>query len=250
VTGKQSSETASLADKAVHTVTEYMRINRLRAGDMLPGEKYFADAIGVSRAVMREAFGALAALRLIDVGNGRRPKVAEIDGAVMATCLSHALNTAQISLAEIWDVRRTIESRTAGLAASVRTSEEAQEILGLARAIVDHGGSDGNCVELDIAFHQAIATASHNGLFIQLIRSFESLMKMAVPIAWQTRTTKSQCRDVVRNHLIIARAIAKQDTVAAMNAMDAHFDASVRDILTRFPAADAIKLVGASNAMR
>ena len=75
--------------------------------------------------MMREAFGALAALRLIDVANGRKPRVGAMDGAVMAASLDHAVSTAQISVPEIWDVRRTIELRTAELAATERTDAEA-----------------------------------------------------------------------------------------------------------------------------
>jgi DNA-binding FadR family transcriptional regulator len=47
----------------MNAVTGYIRDQRLRVGDTLPGEAHFAELLGVSRAVMREAFGALAAPR-------------------------------------------------------------------------------------------------------------------------------------------------------------------------------------------
>ena len=103
----------SLVQQAMDSVSGYIRDRELRVGDTLPGEAHFASELGVSRAVMREAFGALAALRLIDVGNGRKPRVGAMDGAVMAASLDHAMSTAQVSVPEIWDVRRTIELRTA-----------------------------------------------------------------------------------------------------------------------------------------
>src|SRR6476469_10510648 len=77
----------SLVRRAMDAVNTHIRDEALRVGDTLPGEGHFAEQLGVSRAVMREAFGALAALHLIDVGNGRRPRVAAIDGSVMATSL-------------------------------------------------------------------------------------------------------------------------------------------------------------------
>src|ERR1700761_716157 len=112
---------ASLVQRAMRAVTDHIRSKALRVGETLPGEAHFAVELGVSRAVMREAFGALAALRLIDVGNGRKPRVGAMDGSVIATSLGHAVDTAQITVPEIWDVRRTIELRTAGLAAASRT---------------------------------------------------------------------------------------------------------------------------------
>ena len=72
---------------------------------------------------------------LIDVGNGRRARVAAIDGSVMATSLDHAVATAQISMVQIWDVRRTLELRTAELAAIERSDDEARTIVALAEAM-------------------------------------------------------------------------------------------------------------------
>ena len=77
----------SLVAQAVGEVKKHIRDAGLRVGDTLPGESYFAEKLGVSRAVMREAFGALAALRLIDVANGRRAKVGALDGSVIADSL-------------------------------------------------------------------------------------------------------------------------------------------------------------------
>src|SRR5688500_5290427 len=125
----------SLVQRAMQAVTQHIRAEGLRVGDTLPGEASFAEQLGVSRPVMREAFGALAALRLIDVGNGRRARVAAMDGAAIAASLGHGVTTAQITVAEVWDVRRTIEVRTAALAAARRTPAQAAEIVAHAAAM-------------------------------------------------------------------------------------------------------------------
>jgi GntR family transcriptional repressor for pyruvate dehydrogenase complex len=225
------AEDETLVRQAVKIVSEYIRTNALRVGDILPGEKYFAEQLGVSRAVTREAFGALAALRLIEVKNGRKPRVSTMDGTVIATALAHAVNTAQISVVEIWEVRRTIEQRTAALAAAVRTDAEAAEIMAHAQAMAESADDFDRLAEHDVAFHRAIARASHNALFVQIVSSFEPLMEVAVPMAWRTRTTEPERQAVFQNHLAIARAILGNDTGAASAAMYMHFDATVTDIL-------------------
>lgn len=68
---REQTSPKSLVRQAMDAVSTHIVAEKLRVGDTLPGEAHFAGALGVSRAVMREAFGALAALRLIDVGNGR-----------------------------------------------------------------------------------------------------------------------------------------------------------------------------------
>ena len=219
-------EKGSLVHEAVAAVTEHIRAHGLKVGATLPGENHFANSLGVSRAVMREAFGKLAALRVIDVANGRKPKVGAIDGSVIGSALDHAVLTDQISVPDVWDVRRTIEIRTVALAAQRRTDAEAARIVELAQAM--GAAADLTAVtRFDIAFHQAIAKASHNALFEQIVRSFSSLMLVAVPTAWNTRVTDEDRREVLSRHLAVAHAIRDRDPRGAVRAMDDHFDSAV-----------------------
>jgi DNA-binding FadR family transcriptional regulator len=221
------AEGPSLVAQATQAVRDHIRAHDLKVGDALPGEAHFAELVGVSRAVIREAFGALAALRLIDVGNGRRARVSAIDGSVIAVSIEHAVATAQVSIPEIWDVRRTLEVRTAVLAATERTDEEARTILMLAEAIADAGDDLEAVTRSDIAFHEAIALASRNALFVQIISSFEPMMERAVPAAWRTRTAAEQRTNILDQHRALARAIADRDPEGARAAMEGHFDASI-----------------------
>lgn len=225
------AEGGTLVQSAINAVTTHIRDHGLRVGDTLPGEGHFAESLGVSRAVMREAFGALAALKLIDVGNGRRPRVGALDGSVIATSLQHAISTAQITVPDIWDVRRTIEQRTAALAATARTDEEAAEILALAEAMANDKDDLAKRTAHDIAFHKAIAKASHNVLFVQIVASFAPLMEVAVPTAWRTRVAKRQKQLMIDRHIAVAAAIRDRDPAAAAAAMAFHFDDAIGDLL-------------------
>jgi GntR family transcriptional repressor for pyruvate dehydrogenase complex len=228
---RDTAESGSLVRIAMQTVSDHIRTQDLRVGDTLPGEAHFAEELGVSRAVMREAFGAMAALKLIDVGNGRRPRVGAIDGSVIAASLDHAVNTAQITVPEVWDVRRTIEVRIAALAAGSRTPAEAQHIVELAEAMADAQDDLAALTNLDVAFHSAIAAACRNALFVQIFDSFAPLMHEAVPAAWSTRTAEEQREVMLSRHRDVAQAILRGDPAAAVAAMDAHFDASIGDVL-------------------
>jgi GntR family transcriptional regulator, transcriptional repressor for pyruvate dehydrogenase complex len=232
----------SLVRQAMQAVTDHIRGNNLRVGDSLPSEVHFAAQLGVSRPVVREALGALAALRLVDVGNGRRPRVASIDGSAIAASLDHAVMTAQVSVAEVWDVRRTLELRTAELAARSRTSAEAREIVEFAERMAAESQDLHRMSGNDIAFHQAIARASHNTLFVHIVNSFGPLMEVAVPTAWRTRTAEAQRELMITRHRDVARAIADSDPAAAVEAMEAHFDSSVGDLLKADFGSDNIRV--------
>jgi GntR family transcriptional regulator, transcriptional repressor for pyruvate dehydrogenase complex len=188
---------------------------------------HFSAVLGVSRPVVREAFGVLAALKLIDVGSGRRPRVGAIDGSILAASLSHAVDTAQISIAEIWDARRTIEKRAAGLAAVLRTDAEARDILTIARSMAAVQEDHEELSRRDVAFHRAIVAASHNGVFVQFLDSFGPMMAMSVPTAWRTRITKQDRHRALEHHLELAKAIVLKDANAAEAAMEEHFEKAV-----------------------
>ena len=226
---RTNSSGESLVSRAIQAVRDHIRENDLKVGDPLPGEAHFADVGGVSRAVIREAFGALAALKLIDVANGRRARVGAMDGSVMAAGLEHAVTTGQATLANVWDVRRTLELRTAELAAEQRTDAEADEIVAHAEAMMAAEDDMEEVARHDLALHAAIASATHNALFIQVVRSFTPLLEAAVPAAWKTRDTAASRSTMLRHHRALAHAIADKDPVEARRLMNAHFDASIID---------------------
>lgn len=230
-TAEAAGGSRSLVEAVTRRVRAYIRSNGLKVGDGLPSEARIASDLGVSKAVVREAFGALAALRQIDVGNGRRARVGAIDGSVMGASLDHAFATSQVSLAEIWEVRRTLELRTAELAATNRDAEAPARIRELAEAMAHDDGELDATTRHDILFHQEIARASGNALFLQIVRSFELMMSVAVPMAWRTRSTAEQRASMLDHHRQVAAAIAAGDPQAAALAMNAHFDASIGDML-------------------
>lgn len=221
----------SLSQTVFAAVTTHIRDNGLRTGDSLPSETAIAASTGVSRTIVREAFGALAVLKLIDVGNGRRARVGAIDGSIMALPLGHAVDTAQATVPQVWDARRSLERRTAELAAMRRSPNEAGAILDHARAMRRAGDDLKVQVEHDIAFHAAISRASRNPVFELLIASFADLMRETCPVGWRSRRTDADRMAVFDQHDRVAEAIEAGDPVAAEAAMSDHFDLSMRALV-------------------
>jgi GntR family transcriptional repressor for pyruvate dehydrogenase complex len=226
----------SLVQQAIRAVGNYMRDNGLRPGDTLPGEKYFGDELGVSRAVMREAFGALGALQIIDVARGRKPKVRHVDGSLFATSIVHGFNTSQISILDVWEVRKTVELRATEMAATARTDEELKEIQDIVEAIASYMDDADLVSQYNAEFHYAIARASHNVLFAQILASFAPITRIATRAAWKACTTKAMKQAQVTRHRAIVRAIARKDAEAATDAMRQLFDDAIRENWSRLAA--------------
>jgi GntR family transcriptional regulator, transcriptional repressor for pyruvate dehydrogenase complex len=216
---------------AIRAINDRIRDGRLRVGDPIPSEDGIADELGVSRTVVREALRALAALGVVDLGNGRRARVGTIDNAVLGLVLDHAVHTDQVSIQQIYDVRRTIEMRTVSLAALRRLDVEAETIAAHAAAMRKAFSTPPEVMEHDIAFHGAIAAASRNPLFALVVGSFGLVTRQTWRIGWESRATDVQRMASVECHERVAAAIEARNPRAAEAAMAQHFDDSVRALL-------------------
>jgi GntR family transcriptional repressor for pyruvate dehydrogenase complex len=224
-------QSGGLVEHVMSAIKERIRAERLAQGDPLPSENALALECGVSRAVVREAFRSLAALKLIDIGNGRRARVSAIDANVLGLVLDHAIHTNQITIQQIYDVRRTIEMRTVALAALRRGDDEATTIAAHADAMARDFATPDHVMEHDIAFHEAIARASRNPLFALVVGSFHVVTRQTWGIGWTSRANDAERMASVACHGLIARAIAERDPRAAGAAMADHFDLSVKALL-------------------
>ena len=216
---------------AIRAINDRIRDGRLRVGDPIPSEAGIADYLGVSRTVVREALRALAALGVVDLGNGRRARVGTIDNDVLGLVLDHAVHTDQVSIQQIYDVRRTIEMRTVSLAALRRRDVEAETIAAHAAAMREAFSTPPEVMEHDIAFHGAIGVASRNPLFALVVGSFGLVTRQTWRIGWESRPTDGQRMASVDCHERIAAAIEARNPRAAEAAMAQHFDDSVKALL-------------------
>jgi GntR family transcriptional regulator, transcriptional repressor for pyruvate dehydrogenase complex len=227
-----SDSAGSLVSRAMLAINQHIRSSGLKLGDSIPSETTFALQLGVSRAVVREAFRSLSAVGVIEVGNGRRARVGGIDETVLPIILNHAVLTDQISILQVYDARRTIEMRTVALAAMRRSTAEAAEISGLAASMAEDFATAGKVMEHDISFHEAIARASKNPLLSLIVGAFRGVTLHTWQIGWSSRRTDDDRQGSVECHIRIAEAIAQHKAEEAEECMAEHFDNSVKVLLS------------------
>lgn len=221
----------SLVSSTIGVITQHIRTNELGPGDKLPSETNFAKELSVSRTVVREAFKSLAAMRLINLSAGKRATVAHLDHGAMSLMIELGVVTEQISVQQIYDVRRTIETRTVTLASLRRTEAEAQSIRFHAAQMQEHINNPDRVMEHDLAFHFEIAKASRNPIFGMIVGAFQDVSRQSWPVGWRSRTEASQQRAMTQIHVDIADAIATGDPLKASALMATHFDDSIKALL-------------------
>ncbi len=221
-----------LVGDVIGAISRHMREKDLMPGDKLPSEALLSKELNVSRTVVREAFRSLAAVRIIDLATGRRATVAQIDHGAMSLMIEHGVHTDQINIQQIYDVRRTIETRIVTLAAIRRSDAQATEIMELAEKMRGSATDPVALMEHDLAFHTALARASRNPVYSLLVGSFQGITRQTWPVGWKSRQTRESRDLMVATHAEIARAVAAGDPEKATTAMSLHFDESVRALLT------------------
>jgi GntR family transcriptional regulator, transcriptional repressor for pyruvate dehydrogenase complex len=220
-----------LVSDVIGAITLHIREHDLMPGDRLPSESALSKELNVSRNVVREAFRSLSAMRIIDLATGKRATVAQIDHGAMGLMIEHGVQTEQINIQQIYDVRRTIETRIVMLAAIRRTDAEATEIVALAAKMHAASGCPEVLMEHDLAFHALLARASKNPVFGLIIGAFQGITRQTWPVGWKSRTSPEARQTMLDTHEEIAAAVAAGDPERAVAAMVVHFDESVRALL-------------------
>ena len=146
-----------------------IRSGRLAPGARLPTEQELMAAMGVSRTVVREAVAALRAEGLVTTRQGSGAFVAADASRVPFRIDPDGLSSIGDVL-EVMELRLAIEVEAAALAAERITPERlCPHRAGRLRAIeaAIHRGE--GAVNEDFAFHRAIAEASGNPRFAELL---------------------------------------------------------------------------------
>ena len=193
----------------------------IRVGDRLPSESSLAAQYSVSRSVIREVLRASAALGLTVTRTGR--------GTFVVGRRPHELVFGSYSAGDLLEVRPHIEVPAAGLAAVRRTEEDLAHIQDLIeRMDVEPDPTVWN--GLDVTFHLAIAEASKNPVFAEVIRSISSAM--SIQSAMVNELSHGRRAEGDAEHRSIAAAIARRSAGEAEDAMRYHLD-QVVEIVAR-----------------
>lgn len=147
-------------------------------GQPLPPERQLAEQLGVSRNVLREATKILQSRGLVAVRQGVGTIVLGLSSEPVQRVLSSALERCEDPLLQLIEVRLSLEVETAGLAAQRRTSadlDQMEDLLQRFEAAMDQNALE-ECAALDVAFHQAVARATRNEVFVLMLDSVSGLL--------------------------------------------------------------------------
>jgi DNA-binding FadR family transcriptional regulator len=193
----------------------------VQIGDKLPSEKAMADALGVSRPVVREALGSLRALGLIESRTGR--------GSFVISTTPSSLPK-RLSMLELLEARSLIEIPTVRLAAHRRP---AKHVAAMAAAVGSmEATTDGGIWEvLDGEFHAALARASENRVLVDLSHRVhrDFLREMGISLRSDSRIGLANTE-----HREICNAVLAGNVEAAARAMEIHLQSILEEAVAMY----------------
>lgn len=212
-----------LTNAVVEDFAGKIRDRLLTPGDKLPTESEIMRAHDVSRTVVREALSKLQAAGLVETRHGigtfvlppRAGGVFRLDPSEL---------TASVDVLAVLELRISLETESAGLAAMRRSDTHLQAMRQALDDFEHNVAMGGDTVGHDFRFHLQIAEATGNPYFADIMNHLGTTL---IP-----RTRISGIRNAVRGHEYLSRvnreheeiysAIARKDPESARAAMRIH----------------------------
>lgn len=223
----------TLTDQAVDSLSLYIQENELKPGDMLPSETVLANHFGVSRPVIREALKALEGRNVIEIINGRGAAVKPLESGDLHTFFSRAVHFDPEAIRELLEVRQGLEVQAARIAARHRSDEDVAELTQITQQMRAQFQDDDAYSDSDLAFHMALARATHNAMMLHLIESIRQYTRDSM-VQWHVgRRTQEEYERIQRLHEVILTGIVAADPEQAALAMSLHFEDAIFDLQRR-----------------
>lgn len=228
---RASADRDSLSDQVTHYVIELIRSSGLGPGDKVPSEIRTSAELQISRGVVREAYRSLRAAGILEISNGRVPRVGQLNNKAFVQILEHGLSTQQATVEHILDLRCSIEIRAAELAAVNRSAEHVKALQREMVLFEQAKKHRERWVESDMRFHVIIGEASANPFFGLLSAALRQALEVSIRTGLDRRTSWGEIDQMVETHKLVARAIIARDPVATRKHMTTHFDEARAAIL-------------------
>ncbi|MBJ9977259.1 FadR family transcriptional regulator [Pseudomonas sp. S75] len=186
-----------------------------RSGQMLPGQRELAEQLGISRPSLREALTVLETLGLVRAMPGKGVLVLDADASAATDSVGAA------SLADVLELRYTLEPFIAGLVAQAAGSQDINQLrltLMDLREAVEAGDSEAG-VAAYIALHEALFALTTNPIFQSVVQQTGNALKQS---AAMLRASPEHFAARLAENEAVVRAIRARSSAQASAQMRRH----------------------------
>jgi DNA-binding FadR family transcriptional regulator len=205
----------------VQQVAERLReavVDAVKTATQFPGETALSRSLTVSRPTLREALRILEAEGLVRRDNRTSAVRPDAGTESMSRPLRSALTVLtqieRITLAEIVDLRATIEGRAVERASEVATPEDLERLLAALEAEREAGLGGGDWDQRAFEFHLEMVRASHNEAFLLVMlaarEAAADLLERAAQSALRSGSKRARSGSAKRNQAVKREWVEEQ----------------------------------------
>ncbi|MDZ3990795.1 FadR/GntR family transcriptional regulator [Pseudomonas sp. Teo4] len=209
---------STVVNSVVEKLRQALARGQWRSGDMLPGQRELAEQLGISRPSLREAVTVLETLGLVRSMPGKGVLVLDADAAMAGPATD---TTAAASLADVLELRYTLEPFIVGLVAQSANSQDIGQLrltLMDMREALDAEDSEAG-VNAYIAFHQALFALTTNPIFQSVVQQTSNALKQSADML---RNSPEHLAARLKENEAVVRAIRDRNSAQASAQMRRH----------------------------
>jgi GntR family transcriptional regulator, transcriptional repressor for pyruvate dehydrogenase complex len=213
----------------------FLHLRHYEPGERVPSERELAERFHVSRGQIREALSYLEALRIIE----RRAKsgiymaleAASVEALALFAQVGAPLSSEEVRQSiEMRKIHEITAVRLACERATLENFDRLRAILARTTERIERGEPIN---EEDRDFHLEIVKATQNSIFHRIVQVYYMMTIDRLRLYF---SDPARCRASHEDHLRIFAAIARRDTIGAMNLMSDHLkgaDSYWQDLIDR-----------------
>lgn len=169
-------KTKKVYEEIIEQIKELIVAGQLQPGDKLLSERELAEKLKVSRASVREAFSAMEKMGLITIRPGEGSFIRQLSYEGLLAPLSFLLQVDIDDIMHLLEVRKILETETAGLAAQRANQDDVAALYEALHAMQQDvaAGEIGDAA--DAAFHFAVVKATHNPILSRVMGAISDVM--------------------------------------------------------------------------
>ncbi|SIQ36063.1 transcriptional regulator, GntR family [Rhizobium sp. RU35A] len=223
-------------DAVADKLTTLIAMGMLRPGDELPSERELAHVLNVSRETVRGAIQNLAAKGFVEVSQGSRSRVADVDLSHLPVTIAAPSAIDRYDLEAVHGARMLVELDVVRQAVARIGEDTIAKLETLLEAQQAAGSDTMRFLICDREFHLEIYRAAGNPLLIDFVIDLYGYL---MDQRRQAMARSGATADSYADHVEIVEALKRRDEVAVVDAFRRHLTRiyeTTQDAAARRPA--------------
>ncbi|MCL4415979.1 MAG: FadR family transcriptional regulator [Actinobacteria bacterium] len=224
---EKTSSKKLVLDKIIDLVGRLIAENKLKSGDILPGERQLAKSLKISRSSVREALKILGVLGVLEIKHGTRTQLQNDMSKLLINPIRFMNLLNNIDLIDLYEDRKIIEVELVKLATKNATDADIQKMKKVLDDAKKYIIDPQNFLHKEFEFHDVILKASGNKTLTAMMSSINNLL---IDVREKVVYLFEDLNIALNYHIKIFEAIKDRDIDKAGEMMFIHLEDAIRRI--------------------